>query len=148
MSLTVRNVEAADVAKVAELMHKYIVGFYSNPWPGDDNIDELIQTLLKKEEGIQFVAEKDGELIGFSTLYFSRSTMKAQKITVMNDFFVLEPYLNTKVESLLFMTCQKYTQDLGFSHMSWITSVENKRAQQFFDQAGAVQGNWLSYSIV
>lgn len=148
MSLTVRNVEASDATRLADLMHKYIVGFYNNPWPGDDQIAELIQTLLEKEEGIQFVAEKDGELVGFATIYFSRSTMKVQKITVMNDFFVLEPYRDTKVESLLFMACQKYTQDMGFSHMTWITSAENERAQQFFHQAGAVQGNWLTYSIV
>ncbi|SDX96919.1 GNAT family N-acetyltransferase [Paenibacillus sp. CF384] len=147
MSLVVRNVEFGDVNGLAALMHNYIVDFYKKAWPGDRVVRQLIQTLLEKQEGIQFVAIKDGETVGFATLYFTYSTLKAERITVMNDLYVMEPYRDTQVESQLFLACQRYTHDLGYARMSWITAKDNTRAQCFFDKMGGVQDEWVNYSI-
>ncbi|WP_308637936.1 GNAT family N-acetyltransferase [Paenibacillus silvisoli] len=147
MSIVVRNAEFSDVNGLVALMHNYIVTFYGKAWPGDRTVRQLIYTLLEKHEGIQFVALQDGELVGFATLYFTYSTMKAERITVMNDLFVLEPYRDTIAESQLFLACQRYTEDLGFARMSWITAKDNARAQVFFDKMGGVQGDWVNYSI-
>ncbi|WP_284646652.1 GNAT family N-acetyltransferase [Paenibacillus silviterrae] len=147
MSYTIRNAAPSDIPRITELMHEYIVGFYKNPWPSDEKIHLLIQTLLEKQVGIQFVVEQDTQLIGFATIYFTFSTMRAGKITIMNDFFVLEPYRNTEIEASLFLHCKTYSQDQGFAYMSWITAAQNERAQQFFAQMGSLQGNWINYSI-
>ncbi|WP_341278703.1 GNAT family N-acetyltransferase [Paenibacillus sp. FSL H8-0537] len=115
-------------------------------------IHQLIEQLLEKQGGIQLVVEKEQQkeqqLIGFATLYFTISTMKAARITLMNDFFLLEPYRDTEVEAELFLKCRSYTQEQGFAHMFWITSPQNKRAQHFFDKMDAVQGSWVNYTIV
>ncbi|NEW06747.1 GNAT family N-acetyltransferase [Paenibacillus sp. SYP-B3998] len=148
MSLVVRNAELKDLHRLTELMYEYIVGFYKKPKPNSENLHNLIQTLFEKQIGIQFVVEQDGDLVGFATLYFTFSTMKANKITIMNDLFLLEPYRNTEAETQLFLTCQTYSQDHGYAYMSWITAIENKRAQHFFEEMGSVQGNWVNYSII
>ncbi|MED1800815.1 GNAT family N-acetyltransferase [Brevibacillus porteri] len=148
MSFIIRSAAADDVNSLTELMHEYVVGFYQNPWPGTEKIHNLIQTLLEKQQGVQFVVEQEGKLIGFATLYFTISTMKADKITLMNDLFVLEQYRDTEVESQLFLECQRYTQKQGFAHMTWITSIQNNRAQLFFEKMGGVRGNWVNYSII
>ncbi|MGE5703952.1 MAG: N-acetyltransferase family protein [Clostridia bacterium] len=148
MSYLIRNASPADVNGLTELMHEYVVGFYQNPWPGTEKIHQLIHSLFDQQSGVQFVVEQDGQLIGFATLYFTISTMKANKITIMNDLFLREPYRNTEVEEQLFAECQKYTQNHGFSQMTWITSVQNERAQQLFDKWGGKRGNWVNYSIV
>jgi hypothetical protein len=41
---------------------------------------------LDKNLGIQYIAENEGEFLGFATLYFSFSTTRADKITIMNDW--------------------------------------------------------------
>lgn len=148
MSLIVRNARDDDIHDLTDLMHEYIVGFYRKPWPGTESIHNLIQNLLEKQKGVQFVAEQDEKLIGFATLYFAFSTMKANTIAIMNDLFVMEPYRDTEVESRLFLQCQGYTQDHGYAYMSWITAVDNKRAQRFFEKMGGVQGVWVNYSII
>ncbi|WP_338552230.1 GNAT family N-acetyltransferase [Paenibacillus sp. KS-LC4] len=148
MSFMIRLAENKDKSSLTDLMHDYIVGFYQNPWPGTMEIHQLMEQLLEKQGGIQFVVEKEQQLIGFATLYFTISTMKAARITLMNDFFLLEPYRDTEVEEELFLTCRSYTQEQGFAHMFWITSPQNTRAQQFFDKMGASQGSWMNYSIV
>ncbi|MCP1308067.1 GNAT family N-acetyltransferase [Paenibacillus tyrfis] len=148
MPFVVRNARAEDVPRLTELMHEYIVGFYQKPWPGTEKIHHLIWALLKKQGGVQFVAEQDGKMIGFATLYFTFSTMKADNITIMNDLFVLEPYRDTEVERRLFLQCQSYTKDQGYAHMTWITAPDNKRAQRFFDQLGGVRVDWVNYFMV
>lgn len=132
---------------LVELMYEYIVGFYKKPRPAMEKLQQLIQTLLEEQEGVQFVALEDGKLVGFATLYFTFSTMKADKYTVMNDLFVIEQYRDTEVETQLFFECQRYTREHQFSHMSWITATDNLRAQRFFDKMGGIQGEWVNYSI-
>lgn len=147
MSLIVRNAELNDVNNLTSLMYEYIVGFYQKPWPGDGKIHQLIQTLLEKQVGIQFIAEKDGKPVGFATLYFAYSTMKANPITIMNDFFIIESCRDTEMEIQLFLACQNFTKNQGYAYMSWITAVGNTRAQQFFDKMGATQGEWINFSL-
>jgi ribosomal protein S18 acetylase RimI-like enzyme len=148
MSLIIRNAESDDFNDLTELMYEYIVGFYKKPRPATEKIHNLIQTLLEKQNGVQFVALQDGKLVGFATLFFTFSTMKADKYTVMNDLFVIEQYRDTEVESQLFLECQRYTQEHQYAHMSWITATDNKRAQRFFDNMGGIQGDWVNYSII
>jgi GNAT superfamily N-acetyltransferase len=147
MSFSIRNAKPEDLNRLTKLMYEYIVGFYQNPRPPIEKIHNLIRTLLEQQNGIQFVAEQDGELVGFATLFFTFSTMKADKVTVMNDLFVIEQFRDTEVATQLFLECQKYSQNHGYAHMSWITSTENKRAQMFFKRMSAVQGReWVHFS--
>jgi ribosomal protein S18 acetylase RimI-like enzyme len=148
MSLVIRNAEPDDLNSLTELMYEYIVGFYKKPRPATEKLHQLIQTLLEKREGVQFVALQDGKLVGFATLYFTFSTMKADKYTVMNDLFTIEQYGDTEVESQLFLECHRYTKEHQFTHMSWITATDNNRAQRFFDKMGGIQGDWVNYSII
>ncbi|WP_079912745.1 GNAT family N-acetyltransferase [Paenibacillus sp. 32352] len=148
MSLVIRYAELDDLNSLTELMYEYIVGFYKKPRPTTEKLHQLIQKLLERQEGVQFVALQDGKLVGFATLYFTLSTMKADKYTVMNDLFVIEQLRDTEVESQLFLECHKYTKEHQFTHMSWITATDNIRAQQFFDKMGAMQGDWVNYSII
>ncbi|KIL40723.1 GCN5 family acetyltransferase [Gordoniibacillus kamchatkensis] len=147
MSIIIRNAEPKDINSLTELMHEYIVGFYRKPWPLAEKVHQLIQTLLEKQWGIQFVAEQDHKLVGFATLYFTFSTMKSEKITVMNDLFLIEKFRDSEVESQLFLKCQNYTKEHGYAHMTWVTGSDNKRAQRFFENMGASSIDWVNYSI-
>ncbi|MBU7592867.1 GNAT family N-acetyltransferase [Metabacillus halosaccharovorans] len=147
MSLIVRTVEHKDKNQLTELMYQYFVDFYKRPKPQIEKVHNLIETLQEKNKGIQFIAEQDGELLGFATLYFSFSTTKADKITVMNDLFVVENARGTGVAQELFKSCEKFTKANGYAHMSWVTATDNKRAQRFYEKMGGSIGNWLNYSI-
>lgn len=145
--MIIRRANHHDLKQLTELMLLYIVDFYKRPKPSIEKIHNLIDTLLEKERGIQFVAEQDGKLIGFATLYFSFSTTKADKITVMNDLFVVENVRGTGVAQELFKCCETFTKENGYAHMSWITATDNYRAQKFYEKMGGSLGNWMNYSI-
>ncbi|PQP80406.1 GNAT family N-acetyltransferase [Paenibacillus sp. PCH8] len=147
MTIHIRETQPDDLKSLTALMHDYVVGFYNNPWPGDQSIELLINNLLDQQIGAQFVAEQNGKLIGFSTLFFTYSTMKAKRVTVMNDLFVVETCREGEAEALLFEHCQQYTREQGCAYMSWITAVTNERAQKLFERLGATRGAWVNYSI-
>lgn len=147
MSLIIRPVEPKDKNRLAELMYQYIVDFYKRPKPPIEKIHSLIEMLLEQSKGIQYIAEQEGELLGFATLYFSFSTTKADKITIMNDLFVAEKVRGTGVAQKLFKACETFTKENEYAYMSWVTASDNKRAQRFYEKMGGSLENWLNYSI-
>jgi hypothetical protein len=74
----VRLAQSEDIEQLTDLMYEYIVDFYKRPKPLEAKLRDLILMLLNGSEGVQFVAEQDGRLVGFATLYFTYSTLRAQ----------------------------------------------------------------------
>ncbi|MDM5340894.1 GNAT family N-acetyltransferase [Fictibacillus enclensis] len=147
MEAIIRMSKKADAPQLKALMLEYIVDFYKSPKPADQNLDDLVAVLLEREKGLQFVAEQDGVLKGFATLYFTYSTTRADKITVMNDLYVAEDSRGTNVATGLFQACKKYTGENGYAAMLWETAQDNHRAQRFYEKMGGHKGDFLTYSI-
>ncbi|MEH6893460.1 GNAT family N-acetyltransferase [Bacillus velezensis] len=137
--MIIRSAEHYDVKQLTDLMYLYIVDFYKRPKPPIEKIHHLIEMLFEKNRGIQFVAEQDGKLIGFATLYFSFTT-KADKI-------MIEKARGTGAAKELFKRCETFTKENGYAHMSWIIASDNYHAQKFYEKMGGSLGNWLTYSI-
>jgi ribosomal protein S18 acetylase RimI-like enzyme len=148
MNYTVRQATTADIPGLMKLMNEYIVDFYQFRQPADEQLAALIELLLEGREGIQFVAEAEGQsLIGFVTLYFTFSTLRASRVVVMNDLYVQEAYHGSGVAAGLFNACKAYTASHGYANMSWSTAQDNYRAQRFYAKMGGEQDSWISYSI-
>ncbi len=147
MSINVRPAEKKDRDELTKLMYEYVVDFYQRPRPEVGKMHHIIELLLEQEEGVQFVAEKGGKLAGFATLYFTYSTTRADKITVMNDLYVVEEDRGSGVAQELFKACEDYTKENGYVHMSWVTAPDNYRAQRFYEKMGGSRADWLNYTI-
>lgn len=143
----VRPAHYTDLDQMTDLMYEYIVDFYKRPKPPLEKVHSIFHLLLFHQQGIQFVAEKDGKLVGFTTLYFTYNTTRADKITVMNDLYVVEEIRGTGVAADLFRACESYTKENGYFHMTWVTASDNKRAQRFYDKMGGKTADWVNYSI-
>lgn len=144
----IRQATSTDVDALTTIMNEYIGDFYQKPKPAVEKLHHLIHTLLELQLGVQFVVEQNNQTVGFATLYFSFSSIKAEKVTIMNDLYLQEHLRDTEVEVQLFEHCHKYTQDHGFAHMSWVAAPHNTRAHRFFDQMGCTQIDWVDYMMV
>jgi ribosomal protein S18 acetylase RimI-like enzyme len=144
---TVRRAEQRDVDGLVPLMLEYIVGFYRQPRPADQDLRALIDVCLEGREGVQFVAERDGELLGFATLYFTWGTLAAAREAVMNDLYLVESARGSGLAEELFHACAEESRRRGCSEMVWETASDNARAQRFYDKMGSTRGPWVSYSI-
>ncbi|WP_028547129.1 GNAT family N-acetyltransferase [Paenibacillus taiwanensis] len=143
----VRKAGQQDIQPLSLLMEAYIVDFYKCPRPEEERLFSLIQMLLQGKEGIQFVAEQNGELVGFATLYFTYSSIKAHKIAIMNDLYVVEGLRGAGVGTDLFQACHSYQLSHGYASMIWETASSNNRAQAFYRKMGAVPEDWITYSL-
>jgi GNAT superfamily N-acetyltransferase len=143
----IRPPTPADREALLALMDAYIVDFYRAPRPPAERVEALVDVLAEGAEGTQLVAELDGELVGFATLYFTWSTLSAERIAVLNDLYVGEAARGAGVAAPLFQAALKYTQDHGYAAMEWQTADDNHRAQRFYEKMGGTLGPWLSYSI-
>jgi ribosomal protein S18 acetylase RimI-like enzyme len=143
-----RCAEKKDIPQLVKLMNQYIVDFYQRPNPGDEALKGLVQHLLiNPERGLQFVAEKDGKLLGFATLYFSFSTLQVKRTAILNDLFVSPDARGHKIGEKLFQKCLSYIRENDIAYMTWETAKDNYIAQSLYNKMGGRLSEWLVYEI-
>ena len=143
----VRLAERADVPRLRELMLAYIVDFYGRPAPDEDDLASLIEMLLEGREGVQLVAEDDGDPVGFATLYFTWRTLRPGRTAIMNDLFVEEGARGTGVAADLLEACKAEAKRRGCLSLTWETAPDNHRAQRFYERMGGMREDWVPYSV-
>lgn len=146
--MIIRPVEVSDVSSLAQLIHAYITLFYNYPDPGRESIQHLIEQLLVHPEwGQQFVAIQADQLIGFATLYFTFSTLRAQRTAILNDLYVKPEARRGHVGEALFSRCLHHVNSLGMIRMEWQTAPENAAAQALYEKLGSRKVHMLPYEI-
>ncbi len=146
--LILRNAEERDIPELFDLMVQYIVDFYKKPMPDETELKNLIRHLLEHPEtGLQFVAEKDGQLLGFATLYFTFSTLQVKRAAILNDLFIKESARGERAGEQLFKKCLAFIRENDFAYMTWETGKDNLAAQGLYNKMGGKQSDWLVYEI-
>jgi ribosomal protein S18 acetylase RimI-like enzyme len=146
--IVIRPASNQDVPELYNLMRQYIVDFYRQPEPNENDLKGLINHLLDHpSSGLQFVAEENGELVGFATLYFTFSTLSVKRQAILNDLFVAPNVRGKKVGEKLFQTSLDYIRENDFSSMTWETAKDNVVAQSLYNKMGGKLAQWLFYEI-
>jgi len=129
-----------------ELIKGYFA-FYHTAFPGETKLRALLDGLDQHpDRGTQLVAEADGRLLGFATLYSCYDTLLADRILVMNDLFVDPAARNGGVGAALFDASLEFASARGYARLDWVTAQDNLGAQRFYDRHGGRRGPWVSYS--
>ncbi|HLM50365.1 MAG TPA: GNAT family N-acetyltransferase [Solirubrobacteraceae bacterium] len=142
----IRPAAEADVPALVALVAEYVVDFYGSPDPGSDALEVLVRMLLEGAEGTQFVAERDGALVGFATLYFPWSTLSAARTCLMNDLYVVAAERGAGTAAALFEACRAHARAHGHAELGWETAQDNDRARAFYAKMGGVAGPWVVYT--
>jgi GNAT superfamily N-acetyltransferase len=143
--VVVRPAEREDRPQLLELIKGYFA-FYRIPF--DEPKVEALLDLLERDRGlgVQLVADADGRLQGFASLYACLDTLVADRILVMNDLFVDPSLRNHGVGAALFEESLAYATAHGYARLDWVTAQDNRDAQRFYDRHGGRRGPWISYS--
>lgn len=146
--IEIRPATKQDIPELFKLMKRYIVDFYNRPEPNSKDLTNLIESLLENPSlGIQFVAEKNVQLVGFSTLYFTFSTLCVKRQAILNDLFVRTESRGKKIGEKLFQQNLAYIRENDFSSMTWETAKDNVVARSLYEKMGGTFSEWLSYEI-
>jgi GNAT superfamily N-acetyltransferase len=147
--MVIAEVGEEDLADLLPLMAAYCE-FYGAA-PGADSLLALSRTLLADHErdGLQLIARRRerGAALGFATLYWSWSTLRAGRIAVMNDLYVVPEARGTGVGAALIDACRERCRERGMSRLEWRTAPDNVRAQRLYDSVGAQRSEWIDYGL-
>jgi GNAT superfamily N-acetyltransferase len=142
----IRDARVEEAEELLPLMRAYC-DFYEAS-PPDQGLLDMARTLIAdSEEGSMFIA-RDGEAaVGFATLDWKWSSLKAAKIGYLEDLFVTPEARGRGIADALIEACAERCRERGAPAMQWQTAPDNRRAQVVYDRTGAVADTYLEYDL-
>lgn len=145
---SVRHVGEEDLADLLPLMRAYC-DFYGVV-PSDSELLTLSRALIAdpEREGLQLIArDSAGRALGFTTLYWSWSTLSACRKGVLNDLFVVPEARGTGLAEELIEASRARCREHGAAKLGWQTAKDNLRAQRLYERVGAEREEWVDFSL-
>ena len=138
-----------DLPDLLPLMRGYC-DFYEVD-PADEALLAMSRVLIEDPErqGLQLIARDDeGRAVGFATIFWTWSTLSADRLGVMNDLFVASAARGGGVADALIAACSDRCREHGVPDLAWQTAKTNERARAVYERVGATRDErWLDYSL-
>ena len=97
--MEIREAKEADLDQLNNLFDSYRV-FYKQP-SDKEKSRAFLQTRLRNNESVIYVAEESGALLGFVQLYPIFSSTRLKRVWLLNDLFVSEHARGQGISKLL-----------------------------------------------
>ena len=138
-----------DLDDVLPLFAGYQRFYAGEAQPDDHNRAFLTRFVAPSDDGLLLLArEQDtGEPLGFANLYWTFSSVSAVEHALMNDLFVSEAARGTDVGHALIEAAREQAAQRGVESMSWMTALDNRRAQRLYERFDAERSVWFEYEV-
>ncbi len=136
MTLVVRPLEARDEAAWRRLWSGYL-GYYKTMLP-DDATDALFARLLAGAPHFAFVADKDGDIVGFVHALPHASTWSLGGYCYLEDLFVDKAARGVGAGRALIEAVYAEADRRGLTRVYWHTEDSNRTARQLYDRLASV----------
>ena len=135
MATTIIKATTADVSKIAPLFDAYRV-FYEQE--SDLALAEAFLTArLTHEQSALFFAQNDeGEILGFTQLYPTFSSISAKKSWILNDLYVTKAARGQGVGRQLLHEAQRFAEATYAVGITLETAIDNHTAQSLYESYG------------
>jgi GNAT superfamily N-acetyltransferase len=142
------TVDRSNFEKVLPLITAYQF-FYRSAVDQEQNRKHFGQFLDDHEKGVLYVALDAGSssALGFATIYYPFSSVRAEAVCLMNDLFTLPQARGRGVGRALIRHCREQAKAHGFAELFWMTEERNQTAQKLYDSFGAQRTEWLEYIL-
>jgi GNAT superfamily N-acetyltransferase len=142
----IRLARVDEIEEMLPLIRAYCE-FYETE-PDDEGLRRMFETLIgEPSQGAVFIARADGRAVGFATLDWKWSSLKAARIGYLEDLFVDPEARGKGIADALIEICAERCRELGMPAMEWLTAPDNRRAQQVYNRTGAESGTYLEYDL-
>lgn len=145
--LTITTVNRSDVSDVMPMLRAYCDFYEVNP--PDSDLRALVMALIDDpSDGVQLIARNEqGEPAGFATVFWTRQTLYASRVGVLNDLFVLPAGRGQGTGRALIARALELCRDRGATKLVWETALDNETAQRLYDGIGAEKSTWFTYEL-
>jgi GNAT superfamily N-acetyltransferase len=142
----IRPARTDEIEEMLPLIRAYCE-FYETE-PDDDGLREMFRTLIAEpSQGAVFIARDGDRAVGFATLDWKWSSLKAARIGYLEDLFVDPEARGKGIADALIETCADRCRELGMPALEWATAPDNHRAQKVYDRTGAVSEPFIEYDL-
>ena len=142
----VRPARLDEIEEMLPLIRAYCE-FYETE-PDDDGLRSMFRTLINDpSQGAVFIARDGEEAVGFASLDWKWSSLKAARIGFLEDLFVDPEARGKGIADALIEVCAERCRELGMPALQWETQPDNRRAQQVYNRTGAESELLLEYDL-
>lgn len=137
VEVKVRAAEPGDLPKLAEMFDAYRVFYGQESKPAES--EAYLKRRLEKQDAALFVAEVDGEAVGFSQLYPTLSSVAMRRVWTLNDLYVDEAHRQSGVAAALLKAADDHARETGASRLELSTARDNRAAQALYEKHGWIR---------
>lgn len=141
--MTTRRATLDDLPALVPLFDGYRV-FYRKP-SDPVGAEAFLRDRLERDEAVVFLAEADGQAVGFTLLYPSFSSVRMASIWVLNDLFVAADARTRGAGRALLNAAHDHARATGAVVVVLATSHTNTTAQRLYEATGFVQDPVYTY---
>lgn len=147
MNLNIRIAEEKDCPAILALIHELAL-YEKAPEEVTVTLEEFFDAGFGEHPVWNaFVAEVDGNIVGFALYYTRYSTWKGCRL-YLEDFIVTDKFRGQGIGKLLFETVMQEAKDKNFNGMCWQVLDWNKPALNFYQKYNAyIESGWLNASF-
>ena len=146
--MTIDSATDGDLGALLPMMRAYC-DFYGAS-PSDDGLIAMARALIAGPDGdgmLLVARDGDGAAIGFATVCWKWSSLRAARIAVMEDLFVAPEARGGGAADALIGACADRARGLGAPVVTWLTAPDNHRAQAVYERVGAEGSTWVEYEL-
>ena len=134
----IRKAETRDAKTVAELALCL--------WPehSTEELEAGFGELLKDTSCTIFLAEQDGEAIGFAQCQLRHDYVEgtdSSPVGYLEGVYVAEPYRNQRIASALLKACEDWAREMGCTEFASDCELTNTDSLRFHLAAGFTEAN-------
>jgi ribosomal protein S18 acetylase RimI-like enzyme len=142
----VRPARTDEIEEMLPLIRAYCE-FYETE-PDDQGLRSMFKTLISEpSQGAVIIARDGGKAVGFATLDWKWSSLKAARIGYLEDLFVDPEARGRGIADALIEICAERCRELGMPALEWLTAPDNHRAQKVYNRTGAESGTYMEYDL-
>jgi ribosomal protein S18 acetylase RimI-like enzyme len=108
----------------------------------------FLRERLQNRDSVILTACEDGQIVGFTQLYPSFSSVSMKRIWILNDLFVVATHRRKGIARLLMETAKQYAQETGAVRIVLATKISNNLAQALYESLGYIKDEeFYHYSL-
>lgn len=140
---TIRQAAIQDLQRIVSIFDSYRE--YFGQKKEQDMVEEFLFDRFEHLESVIFIAEQQGEVIGFAQLYPVFSSLTLQRVWLLNDFFIAEEFRGSGVGTQLFTKVREFTLLTKSKGIELSVEHTNKKAWSFWEKQGFKQDEEFRY---
>ncbi|MBE9002865.1 GNAT family N-acetyltransferase [Nostoc sp. LEGE 12447] len=116
---------------VSVLFDRYRI-FY-NQTSNIEAAKDFLKERFNNNDSVVFAASDNGQLVGFTQLYPSFSSVSMKRVWILNDLYVEESHCRRGIAKLLMSAAEEYAKESGAIRVILSTQISNITAQKLYE---------------